>query len=98
MSQKQTISAKIGDKTVDRLEDWADEEGVSRSQATEHFARKGLDENESDSTKLNITLGALLVAVLVLQNVSLPNSVSLAISLFLTAIYGYTVLMTTDIL
>lgn len=101
MSGKQTISAKIGDKTVDRLEEWADEEGISRSQATEHLTRKGLDEAESvdDSTLLNVALGFLLIVVIALQNVTLPNSVGLGVSLVLAVIYGATVLkMTTDIL
>lgn len=93
------VSAKMGAKTHDRIQDWADEEGVSKSQAAEHFARKGLDQDESESTKLDITLGLLLVTVLILQNISLPDSIGLTISLVLAVIYGVTVLnLTTDIL
>jgi hypothetical protein len=99
MSQKKMVASKMGAKTHDRIQDWAEEEGVSKSQAAEHFARKGLNQDESDSTKLDITLGLLLVAVLILQSISVPDSVGLTISVVLTVIYGFTVIkLTTDIL
>jgi len=42
------VSAKMGNRTVERLEEYAEEEGISRSQATERMAKQGLDVEESD--------------------------------------------------
>lgn len=42
------VSAKMGNRTVERLEDYAEREGISRSQATERMAKQGLDVEESD--------------------------------------------------
>jgi len=38
----------MGNRTVERLEEYAEEEGISRSQATERMAKQGLDVEESD--------------------------------------------------
>jgi Mg2+/citrate symporter len=48
MSDKTVVSAKMGNRTVERLEEYAEEEGISRSQATERMAKQGLDVEESD--------------------------------------------------
>jgi hypothetical protein len=48
MSDKTMVSAKMGNRTVERLEEYAEEEGISRSQATERMAKQGLDVEESD--------------------------------------------------
>ena len=42
------VSAKIGSKTYDRLENYSDEEGISRSQAIDRMLKQGLDVEESD--------------------------------------------------
>lgn len=42
------VSAKMGNRTVERLEEYAEREGISRSQATERMAKQGLDVEESD--------------------------------------------------
>jgi antitoxin component of RelBE/YafQ-DinJ toxin-antitoxin module len=48
MSRKEMVSAKIGSKTYDRLENYSDEEGISRSQAIDRMLKQGLDVEESD--------------------------------------------------
>jgi hypothetical protein len=48
MSRKEMVSAKIGGKTYDRLENYSDEEGISRSQAIDRMLKQGLDVEESD--------------------------------------------------
>jgi len=48
MSRKEMVSAKIGGKTYDRLEEYSDEEGISRSQAIDRMLKQGLDVEESD--------------------------------------------------
>ena len=48
MADKKMISAKMGDRTVQRLEQYAEREGISRSQATERMCKQGLDVEESD--------------------------------------------------
>jgi hypothetical protein len=45
---KNTLSAKVGDRTLERLEDYADEEGISKSEATDRMVKQGLDVEESD--------------------------------------------------
>ena len=40
------VSAKIGGKTYDRLENYSDEEGISRSQAIDRMLKQGLDVEE----------------------------------------------------
>ena len=42
------VSAKIGGKTYDRLENYSDEEEISRSQAIDRMLKQGLDVEESD--------------------------------------------------
>jgi len=42
------VSAKIGGRTFDRLEDYADREDISRSQAIDRLLKQGLDVEESD--------------------------------------------------
>jgi len=42
------VSAKIGGKTFDRLENYAEEEEISRSQAIDRMLKQGLDVEESD--------------------------------------------------
>ncbi len=48
MSRKEMVSAKIGGKTYDRLENYSDEEEISRSQAIDRMLKQGLDVEESD--------------------------------------------------
>jgi hypothetical protein len=48
MSRKEMVSAKIGGKTYDRLENYSDEERISRSQAIDRMLKQGLDVEESD--------------------------------------------------
>jgi hypothetical protein len=45
---KNTLSAKVGDRTLERLEDYANEEGISKSEATDRMVKQGLDVEESD--------------------------------------------------
>jgi len=42
------VSAKIGGRTFDRLENYKEEEGISRSQAIGRLLKQGLDVQESD--------------------------------------------------
>jgi hypothetical protein len=48
MTRKEMVSAKIGGKTFDRLENYAEEEEISRSQAIDRMLKQGLDVEESD--------------------------------------------------
>ena len=48
MSKKEMVSAKIGGKTYERLENYADREEISRSQAIDRMLKQGLDVEESD--------------------------------------------------
>lgn len=48
MPDKTVVSAKMGNRTVERLEKYAEEEGISRSQATERMCKQGLDVEESN--------------------------------------------------
>jgi len=48
MTKKQMVSAKIGGKTYERLENYADREEISRSQAIDRMLKQGLDVEESD--------------------------------------------------
>lgn len=48
MPEKQMVSAKIADRTKERLDDYADREGISRSQAIGMILKQGLDVEESD--------------------------------------------------
>jgi hypothetical protein len=45
---KDTLTAKVGDRTLERLEDYADREGISKSEATDRMVKQGLDVEESD--------------------------------------------------
>lgn len=42
------VSAKIADRTKERLDEYAEKEGVSRSQAIGRMLKQGLDVEESD--------------------------------------------------
>jgi len=42
------ISSKMGSRTAKRLKEYADREGISKSQAVEDMVRQGLDVQESD--------------------------------------------------
>jgi len=42
------VSAKIGGKTYERLDSYADREEISRSQAIDRMLKQGLDVEESD--------------------------------------------------
>jgi len=48
MSKKEMVSAKIGGKTYERLENYADREEISRSQAIDRMLKQGLDVEESN--------------------------------------------------
>jgi hypothetical protein len=48
MAEKQMVSAKIGGKTYERLDSYADREEISRSQAIDRMLKQGLDVEESD--------------------------------------------------
>ena len=42
------ISSKMASRTAERLKDYAEREGISKSQAVENMVRQGLDVEESD--------------------------------------------------
>lgn len=42
------LGAKVAPKTLGRLEDYADREGISKSEATDRLLKQGLDVEESD--------------------------------------------------
>jgi antitoxin component of RelBE/YafQ-DinJ toxin-antitoxin module len=48
MSEKEMVSAKIAPRTKERLDNYKDEQGVSRSQAIDIILKQGLDVEESD--------------------------------------------------
>lgn len=48
MPDKEMVSAKIANRTKERLDDYADREGISRSQAIGMILKQGLDVEESD--------------------------------------------------
>ena len=48
MSKKEMVSAKIGGKTYERLDSYAEREEISRSQAIDRMLKQGLDVEESD--------------------------------------------------
>lgn len=45
---KKTLTAKLSPKNLNRLEDYADREGISKSEATDRLVKQGLDVEESD--------------------------------------------------
>jgi hypothetical protein len=45
---KETLTAKVSPKTLDRLESHADREGISKSEAADRMIKQGLDVEESD--------------------------------------------------
>ena len=45
---KETLSARVSGKTMDRLEKYADEAEISKSEATDRVLTQGLDVEESD--------------------------------------------------
>jgi tetrahydromethanopterin S-methyltransferase subunit G len=45
---KETLTAKVSPKNLDRLESYADREGISKSEATDRLVKQGLDVEESD--------------------------------------------------
>jgi hypothetical protein len=48
MSEKEMISSKMASRTAKRLKEYAEREGISKSQAVENMVRQGLDVEESD--------------------------------------------------
>jgi antitoxin component of RelBE/YafQ-DinJ toxin-antitoxin module len=48
MADKEMVSAKVASRTKDRLDEYADKEGISRSQAIGRILKQGLDVEESD--------------------------------------------------
>jgi antitoxin component of RelBE/YafQ-DinJ toxin-antitoxin module len=48
MADKEMVSAKVASRTKDRLDEYADKEGISRSQAIGRMLKQGLDVEESD--------------------------------------------------
>lgn len=45
---KEMLGAKVSPRTMERLEGYADQEGISKSEATQRLLDKGLDVQESD--------------------------------------------------
>jgi len=45
---KEVLTAKVGPRTLDRLESYADREGISTSEAADRMVKQGLDVQESD--------------------------------------------------
>jgi hypothetical protein len=45
---KEMLGAKIAPRTLDRLEEYADKEGISKSEAADRMIKQGLDVQESD--------------------------------------------------
>ena len=45
---KEMLGAKVSPRTMERLERYADKEGISKSEATQRLLDKGLDVQESD--------------------------------------------------
>jgi hypothetical protein len=45
---KETLTAKVSPKTLNRLEKHADNEGISKSEAADRLLKQGLDVEESD--------------------------------------------------
>jgi hypothetical protein len=45
---KKTLTAKVSPKTLDRLEDYADREQLSKSESADRLIKQGLDVEESD--------------------------------------------------
>ena len=48
MVEKSMVSAKIAERTKKRLDEYAEKEGISRSQAIGRMLKQGLDVEESD--------------------------------------------------
>jgi hypothetical protein len=48
MAEKSMVSAKIAERTKDRLDDHAEREGISRSQMIDRMLKQGLDVEEGD--------------------------------------------------
>jgi Flp pilus assembly protein TadB len=48
MPEKKMVSAKIAGRTATRLDEYADREEISRSQAIDRLIKQGLDVEESD--------------------------------------------------
>jgi hypothetical protein len=45
---KETLTAKVSPKNLERLEKYAEREGISKSEATDRLVKQGLDVEESD--------------------------------------------------
>lgn len=45
---KETLTAKVSPKTMNRLEEYAEREGISKSEGTDRLLKQGLDVEESD--------------------------------------------------
>jgi hypothetical protein len=45
---KKTLTAKVSPQTLERLEEWAEEKGISKSEATNRLLDKSLDIEEDD--------------------------------------------------
>jgi hypothetical protein len=45
---KEPLTAKVSPKTLSRLEDYAEREGISKSEGTDRLLKQGLDVEESD--------------------------------------------------
>lgn len=45
---KEMLGAKVAPRTLDRLEEYADKEGISKSEAADRMIKQGLDVQESD--------------------------------------------------
>lgn len=45
---KEVLTAKLATRTLDRLEKYADREGISKSEAADRMVKQGLDVEESD--------------------------------------------------
>jgi antitoxin component of RelBE/YafQ-DinJ toxin-antitoxin module len=48
MTEKSMVSAKIAERTKERLDEYADREGISRSQVIDRMLKQGLDVENGD--------------------------------------------------
>ena len=92
MSRKEMVSAKIGGKTFDRLENYSNEEGISRSQAIDRMLKQGLDVEESDiQNYLNLILSVTVLWFAIYFTIELSTVLTAVTGLPLVAILGYLV-------
>jgi hypothetical protein len=57
---KKAVTAKVSPNTVERLEEWAEEKDISRSEATNRLLDKALDIEENDKVIVQTDGGTLI--------------------------------------